>query len=66
MTEQQNKTFNITDIYLKKLSKIALLDKCEKLGIINCKSKNKNELIDIIINKKKQLNKEEINEEMKK
>lgn len=36
---------------LTKLSKIALLQKCEELGITKCKSKNKNELIHLIENK---------------
>jgi len=38
---------------LTKLSKKDLLVKCEDLGIIKCKSKNKIELIDLIINLKK-------------
>jgi site-specific DNA-methyltransferase (adenine-specific) len=33
---------------LKKLSKNELLEKCEKLGILNYKSKNKNKLIELI------------------
>ena len=33
---------------LTKLSKNELLEKCKELGFIKCKSKNKNELIDII------------------
>lgn len=36
---------------LKKMSKIELLRKCDELGIIKCKSKNKSELIELI-NKK--------------
>jgi len=33
---------------LSKLSKIELLEKCETLGIKNCKSKNKNKLIELL------------------
>ena len=42
---------------LNKLSKDELLEKCEELKISKCKSKNKNELIDLINNKttKKQI-----------
>jgi hypothetical protein len=36
---------------LKKMSKMELLRKCDELGIIKCKSKNKSELIELI-NKK--------------
>jgi DNA (cytosine-5)-methyltransferase 1 len=38
----------IVDIDLTKLSKIELLEKCEKLGIKKCKSKKKSELIELI------------------
>jgi len=38
---------------LTKLSKTELLAKCEELGITKCKSKNKNEIIQIINNKSK-------------
>lgn len=41
----------IEEIDLIKLSKTELLVKCEELGIIKCKSKNKNELIKLINNK---------------
>ena len=37
---------------ISKLSKIELLAKCEELGIQKCKSKNKNELIELINNYK--------------
>jgi len=39
------------EIELSQLSKIKLLEKCEKLGIIKYKSKNKTELIEMIIKK---------------
>jgi DNA adenine methylase len=42
---------NIEAMELTKLSKNELLAKCEQIGITKCKSKNKNELIDLI-NKK--------------
>lgn len=40
---------------LPKLSKTVLLEKCEELGIIKCRSKNKGELIDLITSKLQQL-----------
>jgi DNA adenine methylase len=40
------------DDTLTKLSKIELLEKCQKLGIAKCKSKNKSELIELINSKK--------------
>lgn len=42
--------YNIMEIDLTKLSKKNLLEKCEELGIIKCKSKNKSELIKLINN----------------
>jgi hypothetical protein len=36
------------DMDLIKLSKGELLEKCEKLGITKCKSKNKSEIINIL------------------
>jgi DNA (cytosine-5)-methyltransferase 1 len=41
----------MSDINLKKMSKNELLIKCEELGIVKYKSKNKNELINLILNK---------------
>ena len=38
----------MTEIYLKKILKIDLLDKCKILGLKNYKSKNKPELIKLI------------------
>ncbi len=43
-----NMLFNIEEMDLSKLSKLELLAKCEEFGIVKCKSKNKNELIDLI------------------
>ena len=37
---------------LIKLTKTELLEKCEKLGIKNCKSKNKIQLIDLLTKEK--------------
>jgi site-specific DNA-methyltransferase (adenine-specific) len=57
MSNVNNITFNIQDMDLTKLSKGELLVKCEENGIIKCKSKNKQELIDLLnlntISKKK-------------
>lgn len=39
-------------VTLTKLSKAELLEKCDKLGITKCKSKNKSELIELINSKK--------------
>jgi len=47
---------------LTKLSKTVLLAKCEELGIKNCKSKNKTDLIKLIENENKVV-KEETNQE---
>jgi site-specific DNA-methyltransferase (adenine-specific) len=46
---------NIEEMDLTELSKPKLLAKCEELGITNCKSKNKSELIDLIKSKKQPL-----------
>jgi site-specific DNA-methyltransferase (adenine-specific) len=43
---------------LKKLSKKELLIMCEKNGIINCKSKNKDEIIELIMNNENSKNDE--------
>jgi DNA adenine methylase len=42
---------NSTENNKHKVSKAELLEKCEKLGIMKCKSKNKSELIELINNK---------------
>lgn len=42
--------YNIEIMDLSKLTKTKLLEKCQELGITKCKSKNKNELIDLINN----------------
>jgi hypothetical protein len=47
------------DKEFSKLTKVELLNKCDELGITKCKTKNKNELIEMI-NKKLELNKNEI------
>ena len=54
MTNNSNITYIIEEMDLTKLSKSELLAKCEELGIKKCKSKNKDELIEII--NKKQTN----------
>lgn len=46
---------NIKEMNLSILTKIELLAKCSEYGIINCKSKNKKELIELINNKQTQL-----------
>jgi site-specific DNA-methyltransferase (adenine-specific) len=46
-----NITCNIEEMDLTKLSKTELLEKCEGLGIKKCKSKNKEELINLLQNK---------------
>jgi len=48
MTDISNIVCNIEEMDLTKLSKPKLLAKCEELGITKCKSKNINELIDLI------------------
>jgi site-specific DNA-methyltransferase (adenine-specific) len=52
MSEVNN--IHIKEIDLTKLSKSALVLKCEELGFIKCKSKNKDELIELIKCKKQQ------------
>lgn len=49
MTDK-NVTIGMTEKF-NKLSKQALLEKCEELGITKCKSKNKNDLMELIKNK---------------
>ena len=51
MTDISNITCILGEMDLTKLSKTELLEKCEKLGIKKCKSKNKGKLIELI-NKK--------------
>jgi site-specific DNA-methyltransferase (adenine-specific) len=41
----------IHDIDLTKLTKLQLLERCQQLGITNCKSKNKDKLIELIKSK---------------
>jgi site-specific DNA-methyltransferase (adenine-specific) len=55
LTDTSNMVEPNTEIDLTKLSKTELLEKCEKLGITKCKSKNKGELINLIGNKNTQL-----------
>jgi site-specific DNA-methyltransferase (adenine-specific) len=55
MTDNNNIFYNIEEMDLTKLSKPELLAKCEELGITKCKSKNKNELIEVINSKKQPL-----------
>ena len=60
-----NMDTNIKEIDLIKLSKTELLLKCEEKGIKRCKSKNKNELIDLLNIHLKELKIEEQNEQYK-
>ena len=48
------KEMNLTEVSsdLNKLTKTELLTKCDELGIKNCKSKTKSEIIQIINDKK--------------
>ncbi len=48
MCDNNNMMSVIEKMEITKLSKIELLDKCEKLGIKKCKSKNKSELLNLI------------------
>ena len=48
MTDSNNIMINIKEMDLTKLSKPQLLIKCEELGILKCKSKKRNELIELI------------------
>jgi DNA adenine methylase len=52
MTDIINNIYS-KEMNLSKLSKRDLLEKCEEIGIIKCKSKNKCELINLINSKKK-------------
>jgi site-specific DNA-methyltransferase (adenine-specific) len=52
MTDSNNIVYNIKEMDLTKLSKSELLVKCEEFGISKCKSKNKNELIELLNNYK--------------
>lgn len=51
MNITNNTTIFIKEMDLTKLSKSDLLVKCDELGIKKCKSKNKNELIEILTSK---------------
>ena len=49
---ENNITINITEqMDISKMSKLELLEKCKELGITECSSKNKGELIDLINSK---------------
>ena len=59
MTDNNNIDYNIKEMNLNKLSKTELLVKCQEYGIKKYKSKNKEELINLLENKpveKKRLN----------
>jgi hypothetical protein len=56
MADNNNITYSIKEMDLSKLSKSDLLTKCEELSITKCKTKNKNELIELIKNKNKNKN----------
>jgi|Laugresbdmm110sd_1035091.scaffolds.fasta_scaffold418701_1 hypothetical protein len=49
LPDYNNKTSS-SSVDLNKLTRVKLLEKCEKLGITKCKSKNKGELIELINN----------------
>jgi len=49
-----NKSYNIKEMNLTSLSKLDLLSKCKELGFSKCKSKNKNELVELINSKKQE------------
>jgi site-specific DNA-methyltransferase (adenine-specific) len=51
MTYTNDIVYHIEEMDLSKLSKSELLAKCQEVGLTKCKSKNKNELIDLITNK---------------
>lgn len=51
--ESDNTIFNNEEMELSKLTKTELLEKCEELGLKKYKSKNKNELIDLLQSAKK-------------
>ena len=48
LNKMNNINSNIKGMDLTKLSKVELLVKCEELGIVRCKSKNKGKLIELI------------------
>lgn len=55
---ENNITINITEqmteqMYISKMSKLELLEKCKELGITKCSSKNKSQLIELINGKNK-------------
>ena len=52
--ELDNTIFNNEEMELSKLTKNELLEKCEELGLKKYKSKNKNELIDLLQSSKKE------------
>lgn len=54
MTDTNNIICHIEEINLNTMSKLELLLKCQELGIIKCKSKNKSQLIELINNKQLQ------------
>lgn len=55
MDNNNNILYNIEEMDLTELSKLELLAKCEELGFTKCKSKNKNELVELINSKKQPL-----------
>lgn len=56
--ESDNNIFNNEEMELTKLTKTELLEKCDELGIKKYKSKNKNELIELIQSIEKETEKE--------
>ncbi len=50
LNETTNEDQHIQEIKLSSLSKIQLLEKCQQLGITNCRSKKKDKLIELINN----------------
>ena len=55
MPHNSNIVYNIEEMNLTQLSKPELLTKCEELGFTKCKSKKKDELIDLINSKSQQI-----------
>ena len=60
MTNTINITYNITEMDLTNLSKPELLAKCQEIGILKCKSKNREALIELINNHKPKIQKKKL------
>jgi site-specific DNA-methyltransferase (adenine-specific) len=60
MTDTINIAYNITEMDLTNLSKPELLAKCQEIGILKCKSKNREALIELINNHKPKTQKKKL------